>query len=60
MEQMYVKIRRDLQHKNGRKEPYSLAVVISYIFDKECEIDRLTSILECVRYGLDAQTVLGL
>ena len=60
MEQMYVKIRKDIQHRNGRREPSSLAAVISYIFDKECEIDRLTSILECVRYGLDAQTVLGL
>lgn len=60
MEQMYVKIRRDLQHRNGRKEPYSLAVVISYVFDKESEVDLLTSILECVRYGLDAQAVLAL
>lgn len=59
MEQLYVKIRRELQHKRARQEPYSIAVIISYIFDKECEIDRLTSILECVRYGLDVQAVMA-
>lgn len=53
MEQLYVKIRQELQHKLVRREPCSIAGIVSYIFDKECEIDRLTSVLECVRYGLD-------
>ncbi|MDD2960003.1 MAG: V-type ATPase subunit [Lachnospiraceae bacterium] len=60
METCYPYIRNDIQHKLSRKEPYSVAVIISYIFDKECEIDKLTSILECVRYGIDAQTVLSI
>lgn len=59
-EQMYTQIRQGLQHKLARREPYSLAVIVSYIFDKEFEIDRLTSILECIRYGIDAQTALSL
>ena len=26
--------------------------MISYLYEKEHEVDRLTTILECVRYGL--------
>lgn len=36
------------QHRN----PYSMTAVTSYLYHKEQEIDQLTTILECVRYGL--------
>ena len=29
-----------------------MAVITSYLFDKELELDRLTTVLEGVRYGL--------
>ena len=53
MEQLYVKIRQELQHKLVRRNPCTIAGVASYIFDKEHEIDRITSVLECVRYGME-------
>lgn len=58
LEEMYIRIRREIQHRLVQSEPYSIAVMISYLFDKEHEIDQLTSILECVRYGLDAEAAL--
>ena len=29
-----------------------MAVITSYLFDKELELDRLTTVLEGVRYGM--------
>ena len=42
-----------------RKNPYSLAVVTSYLHDKEEEIDKLTTVLEGVRYGLEPRETLA-
>lgn len=35
-----------------RKKPYSMASLVSYLFMKEKEIKIITTVLECVRYGL--------
>lgn len=47
---------RDMLHtfysKEKRKDPYSLAVITDYLFNKEREIDMVTTVLEGVRYGL--------
>lgn len=42
-----------------RKNPYSLAVVTAYLHDKEEEIDKLTTVLEGVRYGLEPRETLA-
>ena len=34
------------------RDRYSVATMVSYLYEKEHEVDRLTTILECVRYGL--------
>ena len=34
----------------SRKDPYSVAVIYSYLYHKEHEVNRLTIALECVRY----------
>lgn len=52
MESMYSIIRHKVQRDNARKNPYSIAVIISYLFEKEHEVDRLTTALECIRYGI--------
>ena len=52
MQTMYSTIRQKVQRDNARKNPYSLAVIISYLFEKEHEVARLTTALECIRYGI--------
>lgn len=52
LEKFYTSIRHEIQTKNARSDPYSIAFLISYLYEKEHEVDKLTTILECVRYGL--------
>lgn len=48
----YMRIRHSIQTGNAKRSPYSVATVISYLFEKEHEIDRVTTVLEGIRYGL--------
>ena len=52
MEQMYSECLHHLYTIDRRRNPYSIAAVNTYLFLKEEEIDKLTTALECVRYGL--------
>lgn len=36
----------------ARKYPHSVIMIYSYLYHKEHEVDRLTTAIECVRYGL--------
>ena len=36
----------------ARKYPHSVIMIYSYLYHKEHEVDRLTTAVECVRYGL--------
>lgn len=36
----------------ARKYPHSVIMIYSYFYHKEHEVDRLTTAIECVRYGL--------
>lgn len=42
-----------------RRNPYSIATVNTYLFLKEEEIYKLTTALECIRYGLTSRETLG-
>lgn len=42
-----------------RKHPYSIAIINSYLHEKEQELDKLTTILECVRYGMGTDEALS-
>ncbi|MFI3171471.1 MAG: V-type ATPase subunit [Eubacteriales bacterium] len=51
-EQMY---QRSLEHcyiKDCRNFPYSLAPINMYLYKKENEINKITTALECIRYGI--------
>ena len=53
----YSRIRHKIQTQNARKDPYSIATLISYLYEKEHEIDKITTILEGVRYGLPKEKI---
>ena len=44
----------------GRKNPYSIAILNSYLFFKEREMHRIITILEGIRYGLSTSEIEGL
>ena len=52
MEQMYSECLHHLYTIDRRRNPYSIAAVNTYLFLKEEEIKKLTTALECIRYGL--------
>ena len=51
-------ILRDLYISDRQKDPYSDATMHAFLFLKEQEIDKLTTSLECIRYGLTRQEIL--
>ena len=52
IEQMYADCLHYLYTVDRRRNPYSIAVVNTYLFLKEEEIKKLTTAMECVRYSL--------
>lgn len=44
---------------NSLKCPFSIIPVLNYLFQKEQEIDRLTTAFECIRYQLEPKQILG-
>ncbi len=52
IEQMYADCLHHLYTVDRRRDPYSLAAINTYLFLKEEEINKLTTAMECVRYGL--------
>lgn len=55
MENYYQKVISKLYKENKAKFPASMATVNYYLYQKEREISRLTTALECIRYGLNPQ-----
>lgn len=58
IEQLYKNCLNHLYTVERRKFPYSLSAVNTYLFLKEEEIHKLTTTLECIRYGLTAKETL--
>lgn len=52
LEKMYDEKMKKLYQDGIRKNPYSIACIESYFYQKEKEIDRLIRVIECVRYSV--------
>lgn len=52
LEEFYNYMLRAVLEKEARKDPYSVAMIYSYLYHKEHEVNRLTIAIECVRYGV--------
>lgn len=55
IEEFYNRALRGVLENEARKDPYSVAIIYSYLYHKEHEVVRLTIALECVRYGVKSQ-----
>ncbi len=56
MEYEYIRIINKIYLINMTRYPASMTVVNYYLFRKDMEMGRLTSALECIRYGLDQKS----
>lgn len=52
LEELYFQLIGRIYGMEKRKNPYSLAVLVSYLYEKEQEIEKLTTVLEGVRYQI--------
>ncbi len=58
LEVKYVHILGSILKKEARMHPYSPAMIYSYLYQKEHEVDRLIIAAECVRYGVPVEEAL--
>lgn len=58
LEEMYIQILGETLRKESRDNPYSVIMIYSYLYRKKHEVDRLTTALECIRYGLASDVIL--
>ncbi|MEG1991991.1 MAG: V-type ATPase subunit [Acetivibrio sp.] len=59
MESLFYQKRNHLYRVNMKKYPNSMCTIHHFLFMKELEIDRLTTSLECIRYGLEPADTLN-
>ena len=52
LEEFYNYMLRTTLEKASRKDPYSVAMLYSYMYHNEHEVNRLTIAIECIRYGV--------
>lgn len=57
METMYVKVLDKINYAESRKNPYTVAIINTYLYRKEHEVSQITSALESIRYGLNNETI---
>lgn len=55
LEEDYTYILRSVLERDARKNPHSVAILYSYLYHKEHEVDRLTTAIECVRYKVSPE-----
>lgn len=59
IEQMYEDCLYHLYTADRRQNPYSISSINMYLFLKEEELRKLTTAMECIRYGLNSGETLG-
>ncbi|MEG0368463.1 MAG: V-type ATPase subunit [Hungatella sp.] len=57
LEQLCESVLNRIHHLAGRKDPYSIATLNSYLYFKETEIHKIITTIEGLRYGLSADTI---
>jgi len=55
LEETYTHVLRSILKTEARRNPHSVAVIYSYLYHKEHEVDRLITAIECVRYQVSPE-----
>lgn len=58
LEDIYIYLLDKVHEKDGMKYPYSVAIINSYLYKKEYEINKITTIMEAIRYSLDYEKII--
>ena len=58
MERSYYERTYQVYRRNSTKNPVSIAPIQFYLYKKEREVDQLTTVLECVRYGIESDATM--
>lgn len=59
LEEMYSSIMKQMLMRSSKQNPYSAATIYCYLYHKEHEINRLTTVLECIRYGASPEETMS-
>ena len=59
LEEMYSYIMKHVLLVASKQDPYSAATIYCYLYHKEHEIDRLITVLECIRYGCSPEDTMS-
>lgn len=59
LERLYCNLLNKINYINGRRNPYSVAIINMYLYRKDHEVNRIITALECIRYGLDSNETLN-
>ncbi len=59
LEDVYYKLQDDSNDKISRQYPFSAAILNNYLHKKETERNRIISIIEGIRYGMDTNSILA-
>lgn len=59
LEEMYAYIMKHVLLVASKQDPYSVATIYCYLYHKEHEIDRLITVLECIRYGCSPEDTMS-
>lgn len=57
LEDAFSQLQEKLNKTDSRKKPYSVAVMKEYLYNKEKEVKKLTTALECIRYGYGSKEI---
>lgn len=59
LEEFYTYLLRTVLEKEAAHNPYSVAMIYSFLYHKEHEVNRLTIAIECVRYGVSYEDTMN-
>jgi len=57
LEELYEKVLNRIHRITSQRQPYSIAILNSYLYFKELEIQKIITVIEGIRYGLGADTI---
>ncbi len=60
LEALYHQILNRIYKGTGRRNPYSMAALDSYLYAKELELQKIIAIIEGIRYGLPSDKIIAM
>lgn len=59
LEDLYERILNQIYNSTSRNNPYSIAILNSYLYFKELEIQKIITTIESIRYGVDPAEIIS-